>query len=263
MNNVIENTSCLQTVNFNFIDYEKDIIGIDIGQRNLFTFSNKIKLYGKMINTYDINDIGIKLVTWCKENPQFTTKGINEWMKKIDRIRIERKYYIRSILNQILDENPNIKVLVMEHDLLISRELINDGIHTFKIGLKTKNEEITRKGWRKYTKGLTCMIDDTQEIIKDICDQRDILLIQTPRGWVSTYRCSKDNKIFDKKTWLMQYNTSEKERCKHDYYFNRSVHKINNTIQKIINENIRKPNYELAKLIGNQEIRLHNSKFRC
>lgn len=236
------------------------VLGIDLGESELFTFSDYVYIYGKKVNKYSVNKIGISVITWFKEHPLLESE-IDNCNKKIEEIKSNRKSHIYKIINRIIDENPYIKFIIMEHDLSNSNEMIEEGLDEIKHGRKKQKQELIKSGWKKYIKGLSSMIDDAQSIIKKVCNERGIYLIQTPEGWVSTYRCSTTGESFTKNDYISYHNYLEKQRCEEDYKYNRSVHNINNLIQKVINSNPINPNYELAKLVGNQEIRLHNSKF--
>lgn len=240
----------------------KKIIGIDIGQQSLFTFSDPILIRGHYKDSYSINnDKFVGLVTWCKEHPQEpNTEGYREWKLKIKDIIKERKIFIETALNEIFDEN-NIEVVVIEHDLYISQELVENGWADY-IRAKNKNDiEGMHQAWKRYTKGLTSMMDYSQFLIKKVCQERGIMLIQTEKGWISTYRCSRTGKTFSRADWLTEHNNYEKIKHGHDFMFNRSVHKINDKVRDIILRKPSRPDYELAKMIANQEITIHNNTF--
>ncbi len=244
------------------MDNDRKIIGVDIGQQSLFTFSDPVLIRGRYKTNYSIsNDKFVGLVTWCKEHPQEpNSEGYLIWRTKIRDIIKDRKRYIQTTLNEIFDEN-DIEVLVMEHDLYVSQEMTDEGWTNFIRGKNKHDVEEIQAGWRRYTKGLTCMIDYAQKAIKKICQERGIILIQTEKGWVSTYRCSKTGKEFDRGDWLTDHNNCEKKKHGHDFKYNRSVHKINDNVKEIIMRKPSNADYELAKIIANQEISIHNKIF--
>ena len=240
------------------------ILAVDIGQTQLLTFSNPVVINNKFKGFYNFyNDKYVGLVTWCKENPQIRgSKEYDEYFEKINHIRKGRMFFLKAFLDQLFDEN-DIEVFIMEHDLEVSRQLLDEGWKEYNYLCKkrkcNKNSEEMHTAWKKITKGYTCMIDETQNLLKTMCKERGIILVQTPKGWVSTYRCSKTGIEFDRAEWLDKHNTSEKLKWKDEYTINKSLHKINNKVRLVISK--PHPDYELATLICNQEIKRHNANF--
>lgn len=233
----------------------ENIIGIDIGKTVLCSFSQPVSIHGEQVTKWMYNDKFVPFISWMQN--QYKIMGSSEYndiMVKLPLVQNEREEEIKSMIRSLLSEN-DIKIIIMEHYICMESQDQQKSKEYLELG-------DLEKSWKYHVKSITTgrLIDRFQELLFEIAPEYNVYVHQLNYGFESSYTCGDTMEDFGKQKLMENLNVDVNAYNDKVGEHNRFCHKINNTINKILQNPRLRKTLDVATTVVNGKIIKWNSE---
>ena len=212
------------------------IIGIDIGRSVLCTFSHPVTIDDKDIVKWMYNDRHVSFIAWAQNQYDIIgSSEYNEIMLKLYTIQKEREEEIKHMIHNLFSKN-DIRIVVMEHFICMEAQDQEKSKEYLELG-------DLENSWKYHIKSITIgrLIDKVQGLLSEIALEYGVYVHQLNYGFESSYTCGDTMIDFGKQKLMEDLNVDIDTYNDKIGEHNRFCHRINNIINKVIqNPRLRK-----------------------